>query len=361
MNTPVSSSSPSEGRREILVALAALFASTGLLALLHALLPGISGWLQALLAIVLLTIPGWVLRGSETGIDDLGVDMGEWPRTLGLFAVVALVIFPLFAAGFHVVQTRLLEQESAWAAERLARWDRALMDYPGDICKSKRGKAQSWIDSSGLWLVGPEDRALTVRGDLGRVRRVHCDPVRGPLATSALRPGPEGELKLPAGEGIWVDLADRRELSLKVTSAEDVPLPSGDIALGASGGSPDEDGLISGHRGLGWLIPYIIIQLGLVALPEEWFFRGYLQARIDQQMGTPWRFLGASFGPGLILAAAAFALLHPILLPGFHRLLVFFPALLFGWLRARSGNIGGAVLMHAASNLLLEVLTGMYG
>ncbi|MEC9071031.1 MAG: MrtP family glutamic-type intramembrane protease [Myxococcota bacterium] len=361
MNTPAPSASPSEGRREILVALAALFAGTGLLALSHALMPAISGWLQALLALLLLALPGWVLRRSETRIDDLGVHMGPWPRSLGLFAVAALVIFPLFTAGFHLVQTRWLGQESVWSADRLARWDRELMDYPGSVCESRRDKTQSWIDSSGLWLLGPQGTAVTVSGDLGRVRRVHCDPVRGPLATSALRPDSNGRLKIPSGEGVWLDLTDRQALSLNITTGGAAPLPSSDILLGAYGETPDEDGLISGHRGLGWLIPYIIIQLGLVALPEEWFFRGYLQPRIDQQMGTPWRLLGVSFGPGLILSAAAFALLHPILLPGFHRLLVFFPALLFGWLRARSGNIGAAVLMHAACNLLLEVLTGMYG
>jgi membrane protease YdiL (CAAX protease family) len=60
------------------------------------------------------------------------------------------------------------------------------------------------------------------------------------------------------------------------------------------------------------------------------------------------------------VSALWFALLHPILLPGVHRLLVFFPALLFGYLRARTGNIGAAVVIHATSNLLLAILVGMY-
>ena len=35
---------------------------------------------------------------------------------------------------------------------------------------------------------------------------------------------------------------------------------------------------------------------------------------------------------------------------------VFFPGLLFGWLRARRGGIGAAIAVHALSNVLAELL-----
>ena len=38
------------------------------------------------------------------------------------------------------------------------------------------------------------------------------------------------------------------------------------------------------------------------------------------------------------------------------RLAVFFPALLFGLLRAWRGGIGAAMLLHALSNVLAELL-----
>ena len=360
MNAPTPSQSPATDRKEIALALGALFVGTGLLALVQLAVPSISGWLQALLAVLLLTIPGWVLRRSDRRIDDLGVEMGPWARTLPPFALAAVVVFPLFAGGFHLVQTRWLDRQSQWDLTHVSRWDRALLDYPGRVCEPGREDVRTWIDSSGLWLVGPEAQGLSIAGTSGRLRRVHCDAERGPLATSAVRPGPDGRVRVAPGEGLWMDLKDQEEIGLRVSSSEGEPIPSARLLRGAHGEEADTDGELEGHRGLGWLLPYIIIQLGLVALPEEWFFRGYLQARLDEQMGTPWRFLGTSVGPGLVLAALAFALLHPILLPGLHRLLVFFPALLFGWLRARTGNIGAAVLMHATCNLLLEVLTGMY-
>jgi membrane protease YdiL (CAAX protease family) len=37
-------------------------------------------------------------------------------------------------------------------------------------------------------------------------------------------------------------------------------------------------------------------------------------------------------------------------------LLVFFPALLFGWLRERTGTIVGSTLFHAACNILSRVV-----
>ncbi|MFI5301533.1 MAG: type II CAAX prenyl endopeptidase Rce1 family protein, partial [Polyangiales bacterium] len=38
------------------------------------------------------------------------------------------------------------------------------------------------------------------------------------------------------------------------------------------------------------------------------------------------------------------------------RLAVFFPSLLFGWMRARTGGIGAGIAFHAACNLLSDGL-----
>jgi membrane protease YdiL (CAAX protease family) len=43
------------------------------------------------------------------------------------------------------------------------------------------------------------------------------------------------------------------------------------------------------------------------------------------------------------------------------RLAVFFPALLFGWLRARTGGVGASVFFHATCNLYSLVLGRGYG
>jgi membrane protease YdiL (CAAX protease family) len=40
---------------------------------------------------------------------------------------------------------------------------------------------------------------------------------------------------------------------------------------------------------------------------------------------------------------------------------VFFPSLLFGWLRARTGGIGASVFFHALCNLFAAYLARSYG
>lgn len=104
--------------------------------------------------------------------------------------------------------------------------------------------------------------------------------------------------------------------------------------------------------GIGWLIVDHALAIGL---PEEVFFRGYLQTHGDRVWGTPWRFAGARFGWGLLVAAALFAVCH-IGNGGPARLIVFFPGLFYGWLRARTGTIAVPAAYHAASNVLMATM-----
>lgn len=100
----------------------------------------------------------------------------------------------------------------------------------------------------------------------------------------------------------------------------------------------------------------VFIQIFGVALPEELFFRGYLQERAERWLSPQKRLFGAQVGLGLVLATAVFALAH--VAGGFHaaRLLPFFPGLLFAWLRNKSQSILSAVGYHAFCNLLAQVL-----
>ena len=97
-------------------------------------------------------------------------------------------------------------------------------------------------------------------------------------------------------------------------------------------------------------------QLVIIALPEEAFYRGYLQSRLDDAL--PWRIrlLGASIGPSLLVGSIIFALGHFATIREPARLAVFFPSLAFGWLRARTGGIGAGVAFHATCNVFSELL-----
>ena len=84
----------------------------------------------------------------------------------------------------------------------------------------------------------------------------------------------------------------------------------------------------------------VIRQAFLVALPEEVFFRGYLYDAFEEKGWEP-----------ITASSLLFAAGHLIIHASLFRALTFFPALLFGWSRKRSGNIYVPVLLHLLFNL----------
>jgi membrane protease YdiL (CAAX protease family) len=91
----------------------------------------------------------------------------------------------------------------------------------------------------------------------------------------------------------------------------------------------------------------IASQLIVVALPEEFFFRGYMQGRLREVVSAP---------AALVATAAVFALGHFLVTFEPAALAVFFPGLLFGLLRAATGSILAGTLFHASCNLYIDVL-----
>lgn len=102
-------------------------------------------------------------------------------------------------------------------------------------------------------------------------------------------------------------------------------------------------------------------QVLVIALPEEAFYRGYLQSALDDVWRPRLRVLGAELGPSLLVTSTLFALGHLATELDANRLAVFFPALLFGWLRARTKGIGASVVLHALCNLFASYLARSYG
>jgi membrane protease YdiL (CAAX protease family) len=105
----------------------------------------------------------------------------------------------------------------------------------------------------------------------------------------------------------------------------------------------------------------IVMHFVVVAIPEEVFYRGYLLGRLDDIFPKRKRVLGAEVGIGLLIQAVLFALGHYLV--DFHpgRLAVFFPALAFGWLKAKRKTLGAPILFHGASNVFMEVFRAGLG
>jgi len=87
----------------------------------------------------------------------------------------------------------------------------------------------------------------------------------------------------------------------------------------------------------------ILFQLLSVAFPEEFFFRGYLQA----SMG---RTLKAVFFVSLLFSLAH--LPRAIFLNDWISLLSFFPSLIMGWLYTKTNNILPGTIFHFFANLV---------
>ena len=101
---------------------------------------------------------------------------------------------------------------------------------------------------------------------------------------------------------------------------------------------------------------FAAVQVVVVALPEELFFRGMLHGLLERRFPPARRLLGGGIGLALVLSSLAFAMIHLPKDGDPRALATFFPGLLFGWMRSATGSILASTLTHAGSNLLVRSL-----
>ena len=103
-----------------------------------------------------------------------------------------------------------------------------------------------------------------------------------------------------------------------------------------------------------------VFQVLLIALPEEFFFRGYMQTTLNRIFGRPLKFFGANIGLALPITSVVFAFSHSFVHYAWWHFSIFLPALLFGWLRERTGSITAPILFHALSNIISDWVVRSY-
>lgn len=104
---------------------------------------------------------------------------------------------------------------------------------------------------------------------------------------------------------------------------------------------------------------WVIYQVLYIALPEELFFRGYLQSNIERLAGHALKMrdgqkpssISGTAMVGVAGSSVLFAGAHVAVLATPAGMWAFLPGLLFGWLRAHTGSIWASVLSHAAANV----------
>lgn len=99
-----------------------------------------------------------------------------------------------------------------------------------------------------------------------------------------------------------------------------------------------------------------------VALPEEYFYRGFLQpllAASRRMQALPER---RRIAAAIVLQAFLFACGHALVDFNPLRFSVFFPGLLFGWIAHVTRGLWAPILLHAGANVLSETLeAGFFG
>lgn len=105
----------------------------------------------------------------------------------------------------------------------------------------------------------------------------------------------------------------------------------------------------------------VAYQIFFVAIPEEFFYRGYLQTRLNEVHPRRWAVLGARLGVGAVVANLLFAFGHSVVQLQWWHFATFFPGLLFAWARERTGGVVPGALFHAFCNVSVITLDSLYG
>lgn len=105
------------------------------------------------------------------------------------------------------------------------------------------------------------------------------------------------------------------------------------------------------ESGTATLLQYAVIQIVLVAFPEEFFFRGFMQETLMQHWTANGRIFGVLFGKAQVVTAAVFAFSHSLIHLQWWHAFIFFPALIFGWLKEKTGSVWTGTLFHALCNV----------
>lgn len=333
--------------RPILIEVAILFTASLLVLAVSEALSALGGLVAEnrgiLTAAFLLLVPIAVLRWRDLEPADLGIGGFGVKMALMLSALTAIIVFPPYTIGFEAWSRLTRGHGMSLPEYPLADFPVAMRGRP-DLSDSTQG-VHVWTEADRLYVVSAVDRPVdvSVNGCAGPWKglnyRKDLQLLQWMNTADAMRLDPDKGRSCDVGSSWTVD----------VEVAGPTPILQGQ-------GAGRVSGPLKAERSPIWLFELMLLQLVVVALPEEVFFRGYVQGRLKTIFRSRFRFLGADIGWHVVLASVLFALSHLVLVPAPFRLAVFFPGLLFGFLKERTGGILAPAIVHAASNVLLAVL-----
>ena len=273
---------------------------------------------------------------------------------------ISLLIFPLFIAGNHLWRS-LQGQSPDFSLRALSRWDESIRGLSKQKLSVGEINTSASLDHVKLtWRLKADEQSLTARLYLDASAKIIGKSSRD-VQVRALPSEKGSEIKK------WQVTGQRQGYVLLKTASTQVQIsaqtnqkniPKTRLSWGEYHQSSDSNRF---DRDFNWLWSIFLIQLFLVGLPEEIFYRGYLQTRLDSLIGQDRKVFGVDFNwKSTVLCSALFAIAHLMTILHPSRLAVFFPSLLFGWMRRAYGDTLTPAMFHAACNVLSQVLWGIY-
>lgn len=344
----------------------ASFGATLVLIILAALaalgVPIIADFLYAIVALIFIKVAQHMLDRHNLPSEAVGITWERWPRGVVWGLAFTALTLPFFALGYWFWETRVLDRKFEFSAQNYLHWSTELA-----------GEPRGWgADASGVW-VWAEKSTLNVgvrnRNDDNNVVFLESDTPFTPQRRGTIRLIPVGASS-PQATTWRVEVEDARSRGqVIVRGAENLKVrvepaaPNARIWPMYQGRNAKPIDTLDEKRSLWWIPLWVATQFLLIALPEEYFYRGWLQTRLEQAFKRRAEERGRTlpswlgFTPAIVVTSLLFGLGHllvPIggmLLPT--RMSVFFPALVFGWLRHRTDSIVAPVVYHAFSNLMV--------
>jgi membrane protease YdiL (CAAX protease family) len=99
------------------------------------------------------------------------------------------------------------------------------------------------------------------------------------------------------------------------------------------------------------LADWVMYQFIGVGIFEELFFRGYIQTHLEDRATDKTATQFWIFWRPIVASAFLFGVAHVIVTQNPMTFAVFFPGLLFGWLRAKTGSLIAPICSHGTANV----------
>lgn len=334
-------------------------------------IPLLRGNLLVVVAAIFLYVPSLTLAKNRS-LDDFGLSFKKvkdkkayLKKSLSWAFLLSAVTFVFFLPAYHLWATRVWDQ--TFEPDRSA-YSRMTDRYYGAPAESEPNDVHiyqfndvihvSWQPKTAPWALQLETDGVIVELPLSEDRSFSSTKVLEGNVPQRV------SFYFTVRRGNYIDISP---------SLQGDPLLPAQIAFGPGSETPlPQRRFLSGQAwqhengarvilSKNWILISILVQLLLVALPEEFFYRGYLQRRLEEaKKSKRWHIKSLYLSSNMILVSAAFAFGHLVIGWNPARLAVFFPSLLFGFLRSKTDGLLAPIVYHALCNLLVQVISVHY-